>query len=158
MTLGPRLESLLFDIESQVPIDSRDVGLTADYEELERRGIVMLHRHLDGNPSERPLGDLFAVLTPAGESELLKLKARGVEALRAVIPPVFDFDAFGRTWRVTLFPEASDPRVGVRSRHVWRAADCGMFVEVEHRPEEARAELESRLTARIGRRRSVAIP
>lgn len=157
MTLGPRLESLLLDIESQAPIDSRDVGLTADYEELERRGIVMLHRHSAGNP-EHPLGELFAVLTPAGEVELLKLKARGGEALRAVIPPVFDLDAFGRSWRVTLLPEASDPRVGVRSRHVWRAVDGGMFVEVEHRPHEPRAELESRLTARIGRRRSVAIP
>lgn len=158
VTLGPRLESLLLDVESRLPIDPKDVGLIADYEELERRGVVTLHRHLGGSDTERYLYELFAVLTPAGEVELEKLRARGVETMRTMIPTVFDLDAIGRTWRVTLLPDASDARVGVLSRDVWRASDGDAFVEVEHRPHESRAELEARLTARIRRPRSIAIP
>ena len=158
MALGPRLESLLLDVALQAPIDPKDVGLIADYEELERRGIVTLHRHLSGSGTERFLYELFAVLTPAGEAELAALKARGVEPVRPMVPTVFDIDALGRTWRVTLHPDASDVRAAVLSRDVWRATDGDTFVDVEHRPHEARGDLESRLIARIGTRRSLAIP
>lgn len=158
MQLGPRLEALLLDVEAQLPIDPKDVGLIADYEELERRGVVTLHRHLSGSETERYLYELFAVLTQAGELELARLKARGVEAMRPLIPTVFDLDAFGRTWRVTLLTDASDLRVAVLSRDVWRATAGEIFVEVEHRPHEPKAALETRLMAAIGRYRSVAIP
>lgn len=159
MPLGPRLESLLLDVESRLPIDPKDVGLIADYEELEGRGLATLHRHLSGSGTERYLYALFAVLTPQGEIELSKLKARGVEAMRPAIPTVFDLEVLGRTWCVTLVPDAVGLRVAVLSRDVWRATAGDAFVEIEHRPHESKADLEARLIARIrGLRRSVPIP
>jgi hypothetical protein len=156
--LGPRLESLLRCVESGIPIDPRDVGLIADYEELEARELVMLHRHLSGSDTERYLFALFAVLTPAGEIELEQLKARGVGSMRAPIPTVFDLEVLDHTWCVTLLPDAAGIRVAVLSRDVWRATAGDTFVEVEHRPHESKGELEARLIARIRSRRNVAIP
>lgn len=158
MPLGPRLESLLLDIESRLPIDPKDIGLIADYEELEVRGLATLHRHLSGSDTERYLYALFAVLTAAGEIELARLKARGVETMRAAIPTVFDLEVLGQTWCVTLLPDAAGFRVPVLSRDVWRATAGETFVEVDHRPHEAKGELEARLVARIHSRRNVPIP
>ena len=158
MPLGPRLESLLLRVESGLPIDPKDVGLVADYEELEVRGLVMLHRHLSGSETERYLYALFAVLTPAGELELEELKARGVGSMRAPIPTVFDLEVLDQTWCVTLVPDAAGFRAAVLSRDVWRATAGDTFVEVEHRPHESKIELEARLVARIRSRRNVAIP
>jgi hypothetical protein len=74
------------------------------------------------------------------------------------LPRTFDLDAFGQRWRVTLVPDAADPRSGSASRDVWRASAGDTFVEVEHRPDESREELEARLRARLAGPRNVQLP
>ena len=74
--LGPRLEALLGTASAGAPIDPKDVGAIADYEELERRGLLRLHRHLSGDSTVRYLYELFAVLTPEGEVALAAIAAR----------------------------------------------------------------------------------
>jgi hypothetical protein len=77
--IGPRLEALLLEVDSQIPFDPKDIGLLADYEELESRGLVTLHRHLSGNAHEKHFYMLFAVLTPAGEAVMAAIRARRQE-------------------------------------------------------------------------------
>ena len=76
MSLGPRLEALLRIASTGAPIDPKDVGMIADYEELERRGLLRLHRHLSGDAAVRYFYELFAVLTPEGEAALNVIAAR----------------------------------------------------------------------------------
>lgn len=76
MPLGPRLEALLQSAAAGEPFDPNDVGVIADYEELERRGLLRLHRHLSGDAAFRYFYELFAVLTPEGEAALAAIAAR----------------------------------------------------------------------------------
>ena len=84
MPLGPRLEALLGTAAAGAPIDPKDIGVIADYEELERRGLLRLHRHLSGDSTVRYLFELFAVLTPEGEAALAAITARPATLPREV--------------------------------------------------------------------------